>query len=225
MKNPCMNKENKSLFIVIEGADYAGKTTLIKNLKTKIQNNSEINNFFKKIIYTNEPNSEHLEFCNITKELALNRKDISDFTRALIFFANRSEHISKIIEPAINKGNCLVICDRFYLSTLVYQGDEHEQWMNWIRETQKLITTRTPDITYLIDIDHQTFTERYEKLQRRNAMDDYAKEKFISIKNRYLKLAKEYTDSNLGPIEILPNQPTEELAKIIEKNIQNSIPK
>lgn len=139
------SKNHPSLFIAIEGIDFSGKTTLIHRLKEILREDSLITGYFNQIIYTKEPNSSHSEACNQIKTIAVESEQINDLTRALLFFANRSEHISKVVQPARNQGRNLIICDRFYLSTLVYQIKKKTELLHWAQLTQKMICPDPPD--------------------------------------------------------------------------------
>lgn len=102
---------NKGKFIIFEGIDCSGKTTLVDNIK----------NYFQDLIFfTKEPYGTDLK--GEIKEII--RKSIlknDNMTTMLAFTLERSYHIKNYILPHLNRG-ISVISDRFFLSTLAYQG-------------------------------------------------------------------------------------------------------
>lgn len=103
----------KGQLIVFEGADNLGKTTQIEALY----------NFLKdkklKVIQTREPGGTPIG--SKIREILLNSTEkLPAKTQLLLFQADRSYHVEKIIKPYLEQGYT-ILCDRFYLSTLVYQ--------------------------------------------------------------------------------------------------------
>lgn len=101
--------KRKGFFVVIEGGDGCGKSTLINNLK----------NEFKNAVFTREPGGT--EYGEKIREVLFSCEGISKLTEMLIFASTRSELIDKVIAPNLNQGK-LIICDRFVYSSYVYQG-------------------------------------------------------------------------------------------------------
>jgi dTMP kinase len=74
-------------------------------------------------------------------------------TLALLFAADRADHVARCIQPALRSG-AYVICDRYDLSSYVYQSltsPEPQQVLPWIRQVNSRVTR--PDLTLVIDID------------------------------------------------------------------------
>ena len=96
------------MFIVIEGGDGVGKTTLINNLKVA---RSEY-------VFTKEPN-----FNETTDKIraVIDEGGLSTEAVAYLFGACRAEDTKKVILPALNEGKT-VIADRYVYSSIVYQG-------------------------------------------------------------------------------------------------------
>ena len=101
-------------FITFEGVDGVGKSTQIKLLTEKLQNEG------KNILLTREPGgtaiAEKVRAIVLDAELKLSLR-----TEILLFLASRSEHVEQIIKPALQNEK-IVLCDRFCDSTFVYQG-------------------------------------------------------------------------------------------------------
>ena len=102
-------------FIVIEGPDGTGKSTQVRLLTERLAK------LRIKLISPREPGATAAG--EAIRDVLLNRKNFSltPVTEALLFQAARSQLVSEIIEPALSQGTW-VLCDRFALSTLIYQG-------------------------------------------------------------------------------------------------------
>lgn len=107
-----MKTLDRGLFIVLEGADGTGKTTQAGLLhKHLIQEGYDA-------ILTREPGGTRIG--NILRDIML-YEDISRPTELFLYMADRAENVNKIIKPLLDE-NKIVICDRYYISTLIYQG-------------------------------------------------------------------------------------------------------
>ncbi|WP_216082828.1 dTMP kinase [Candidatus Mycoplasma haematohominis] len=215
-------KTPRSLFVVIEGIDFAGKTTLVKMLEESFRKDEKMKELFHEIIYTKEPGTPKLEFCTSIRNLVLQSKEINNETRALLFFANRSEHVEKLIIPTLNKPRRLIICDRFYLSTRIYQGLGNEKLIKWIQDTHKLVCPIVPDLTFMVNISKEIFLSRYkDKLSRseRNYMDTYTYDEIdkIMMLNKELEEEKDPLAGEL--IYLCGNKGVSPLVEIIKQKI------
>lgn len=104
---------NKGCFIVVEGVDGSGKTTLCKAFGDKLTE-LDIPN-----LVTHEPGGYIPEFKNMIVERGRS-EEWSKLTMTHLFVADRALHIEKVIKPALEEGK-IVICDRYVFSTIVYQ--------------------------------------------------------------------------------------------------------
>lgn len=143
-------------FIVFEGLDGAGKSSLIKGLASELTK--------RKIhhILTREPGgtglAEHI------RELLLNRNQEVPHprTEALLYQAGRAQHTELVIRPALTKGDW-VICDRFTASSIAFQGfgrslkRDDIEWLNEF-STHSL----KPQLTVLLDLSVEKSLERIE---------------------------------------------------------------
>ncbi len=132
----------KGLFVVLEGIDGAGTTTQMKCLKEQLLAKGY------GVHLTREPSDNFLGLL-IRKALTATLKDsaekpvsLNDETLALLFAADRLHHLAEEILPALHEGK-IVICDRYYGSSLVYQGALCG--LDWVKE----INSRAikPDVT------------------------------------------------------------------------------
>jgi dTMP kinase len=100
------------IFISFEGIDGAGKSTHISSVAEALRNQG------KTVILTREPGGTPL--AEKLREMILH--DAMDpLTEALLVFAGRRDHLVKVIEPALARGD-VVLCDRFTDATFAYQG-------------------------------------------------------------------------------------------------------
>jgi dTMP kinase len=144
-----MNK--KGIFIVIEGLDGSGKTTqanlLAKNLS---QNHS--------VLLTAEPSRGKIGTF-IRQGCLYEQKRLPTEAEALLFAADRIEHMQNELEPALSEGK-IVICDRYIFSSLAYQGSAGLS-LKWI----ETINARAlePDFSIFIDVPPQLVLERLQR--------------------------------------------------------------
>ena len=164
MSNNYYNKSKKGLFISFEGGEGVGKSTQIELLKTSLKKKN-IN-----VLSTREPGG--------TKEGELIRKFLvsgeinswDSYSESLLFNALRREHINKIINPSLFKGD-IVLCDRFIDSTIVYQGVG-----GTINQTLLLNLHKNfcydlyPDITFFLSLDPKVGLDR--TLSRNNKTEN-----------------------------------------------------
>jgi dTMP kinase len=133
--------KKKGTFICIEGLDGSGKTTQAKLLARKLKKTYDV-------IYTSEP-SQGLIGSFIRERYLYSENRLSPFVEALLFAADRIEHIENEIIPALNKGK-IVISDRYVFSSLAYQG-AGEVSLEWIQKINK--KSLSPDLAIFLDVD------------------------------------------------------------------------
>ena len=139
-------------FIVLEGIDGCGKTTQINKLSKWLPKSGLIKKNTT-LIKTREPGGSILG--REIREMILNTNKSntpSILTELLLYSADRAEHISKIILPALQRGNW-VISDRFSGSTLAYQGYGREINIDIIKKLENIVCQNiSPDLTFFLDI-------------------------------------------------------------------------
>jgi len=102
-----------SLFITLEGGDGVGKTTQQALLAERLRQEGYA------CLCTREPGDTALG--RRLRDLLLYGDPLARVTELLLYAADRAEHVSKVIVPALAAGQ-VVVCDRFTDSTLAYQG-------------------------------------------------------------------------------------------------------
>ena len=142
----------KGKFIVIEGIDGCGKTTQIDELSKWLPNSGLINKE-SKLITTREPGGSMLgkKLRGLILDNNANNKP-SSLAELLLYSADRAEHVSKIISPAL-KNNDWVISDRFADSTLAYQGYGRNINLEIIKNIESIVCQgEYPDLTFFLEI-------------------------------------------------------------------------
>lgn len=138
----------KGLFVCFEGPEGAGKTTQARRLADDLRAGGH------EVVLTREPGGTPL--AEAIRALVLSQAmaggAMSPATEALLFTAARSDHIERLIRPALAEGK-VVICDRFTGSTLAYQGGGRGLDGGALTAAQFLATGGlTPDLTLLLDL-------------------------------------------------------------------------
>jgi len=142
----------KGKFIVFEGIDGCGKTTQIDELSKWLPNSGLINKG-SKLITTREPGGSILG--KKLRRLILDNNENykpSSLAELLLYSADRAEHVTKIISPAL-KNNDWVISDRFSDSTLAYQGYGRNINLDIIKNIESIVCQGvSPDLTFFLEI-------------------------------------------------------------------------
>ena len=157
----------KGKFIVIEGIDGCGKTTQIDELSKWLPSSGLINKK-SKLITTREPGGSQLgkKLRGLILDNNANNKP-SSLAELLLYSADRAEHVSKIIAPAL-KNNNWVISDRFSDSTLAYQGYGRNINIEIIKNIESIVCQgEYPDLTFFLEISPEESI-----LRRKNEMPD-----------------------------------------------------
>ena len=157
----------KGKFIVIEGIDGCGKTTQIDELSKWLPKSGLINTK-SKLITTREPGGSLLgqKLRRLILDNNKNNKP-SSLAELLLYSADRAEHVSKIISPALNN-NDWVISDRFSASTLAYQGYGRKINLEIIKKIESIVCQGVyPDLTFFLEISPEESI-----LRRKNEIPD-----------------------------------------------------
>ena len=174
-------------FITFEGSEGCGKTTQIEALAKALEAQG------KTVLITREPGGTLIgeKIRNLLQDPS-HKNEISDMTELLLFSASRAELIASRIQPALKRGE-IVICDRFYDSTLVYQGLGRAIDMDIVEQLNQItVGTLKPDLTILLDLDAKVGIER-AKSRQSGELDRIENESlafFEAVRNGYLELAK-----------------------------------
>lgn len=178
------------LFITFEGPEGSGKSSVIKEITSRLQSEGY------EVVLTREPGGTPIseQIRNII--LDSNNTMMDPRTEALLYAASRRQHLVEKIWPAIKKGK-IVICDRYLDSSLAYQGYARGLGVQDILNVNSYATEGTfPDLTLLLDLDPQIGLDRIasNKAREVNRLDKEKLSFHQAVRNGYLSLSKEYKD-------------------------------
>ena len=145
----------KGAFIVLEGIDGSGTTTQMSLLARELERRG------LGVETTHEPSQGPVG--RLLRQLLVDAKTdchIAWGTMALLFAADRVDHVARTLLPAIERGR-IVICDRYDLSSLIYQSltaPETANSLSWIRVLNR--EAIRPDLTLVLDVPAEIAAER-----------------------------------------------------------------
>ena len=176
--------KKKAFFVVFEGIEGSGKSYHCKKLYKKISK------LGIKPVFTKEPGGSKSTY-PIRKIILSGKKNkFNKITDLLLYLASRSEHVEKIIKPAILKKK-VVICDRFMDSTIAYQvyGQKINQDIinNLHRE---ILGNIRPNLTFLLRVNVKEALKRINKRKFINRYDMQSKKFYMRAQKGYLNLVK-----------------------------------
>ena len=138
------------LFIALEGGDGAGKSTQARLLVDSLTGAGF------DVVLTREPGGTPAAEVIRSIVLSPDYAGLDPRAEALLFAAARSEHVHRLIRPALDRG-AIVISDRFVDSSIAYQGVARGLGVDVIAEINLWATQDTvPDLTVLLDVDAST---------------------------------------------------------------------
>ena len=161
----------KGAFICIEGLDGCGKTKQAKLLAKKLGKS-------RNTLYTAEPSRGKIG-TYIRNRCLYGEKRLSTVVEALLFAADRIEHVENEVLPALREGR-LVISDRYIYSSLAYQGAAGLS-LEWIENVNK--HALKPDLAVFIDVDPKTVMHRLKR--KRSVMENMETQQ--KVRDVYLK--------------------------------------
>lgn len=147
-------------FIVFEGLDGSGKSSLMSALETELTSKK------LPVLRTREPGGTPLG--DQIREMILRKEGPAPTARTelLLYEASRAQHVDQIIKPALQK-NSWVLCDRFSASSIAFQAGGREISEDWVERLNEFATDNLiPDLTVLLDL---TVEESRRRRNQRNA--------------------------------------------------------
>jgi dTMP kinase len=135
----------KGRFIVVEGIEGSGKSTLVRGFIERLRTDG------RDVVATREPGGTATG--DAIRSVFLDRTlTIGPLTETFLVNAARAQHVEELIRPALDAGR-MVLCDRFTDSTLAYQGYGRGLDLASLRRVCDAATGGTqPDLVLLIDL-------------------------------------------------------------------------
>ena len=196
-------------FYVFEGIDGGGKSTAARMLNDKLTST-----FGRDTVLTAEPSGSWIGDC----VRRANKEDVGDFAEALLFMADRAQHTLEI-SRAVEEGK-IVICDRYYVSTLAYQGVTLERLVPdpvlWLRAVNAPIIRR-PDITFYFMIEPE------KAMKRMKDRDEKSKFEKIGFLKKVASIYEEMSLSDPSAHVIDASRPLAEVFAEVLKAVQQNV--
>lgn len=173
------------MFITLEGPEGSGKTSHIPHLVEFLREKGHT------VFPTREPGGTSIseQIRDILHDMK--NAEMHPRTETLLYQAARAQIVEQVIKPRLADGE-IVISDRYYDSTIAYQGYGHQQNLDDIRALVKYATGGlTPDLTILLDLDVEVGLKRKTQNEVEwNRMDAYTVEFHKRVRAGYLEMVK-----------------------------------
>lgn len=199
---------NKGLLISFEGIDKCGKTTQVEILRKALEDSG------REVVVFREPGSTNIS--EQIRRILLSRENftMNDYCETLLYCAARAQLVTEKIIPSLDSGK-VVILDRYYHSTIAYQGYGRGLEMDFINiVTKTIIRDCIPHYTFVLDISPAEASERRD-LAGRDRLEMSSLQFFTAVRSGYLEMAK--NDERI--IVIDGTLPMENIASKIEDKI------
>lgn len=171
------------MFITLEGPEGSGKTSHIPYLVEYFRERGRV------IFPTREPGGTSIgeQIREILHDLK--NTEMHPRTETLLYQAARAQFVEQVIRPRLALGE-IVLSDRYYDSTLAYQGYGHQQELEQVRALVHYATGGlVPDLTILLDVDVEIGLKRKQKADEWNRLDAYTVDFHRRVRAGYLEMA------------------------------------
>ncbi|MBC5810679.1 MAG: dTMP kinase [Candidatus Eremiobacteraeota bacterium] len=184
----------RGLFVVVEGIEGSGKSTLTANVARTLRADG------RDVLETREPGGTPLG--DAVRSILLDdpSRAISPLGEAMLLSAARAQHVDDVLEPALAAGGT-VVCDRYALATLAYQGYGRGVPLETLRALNALATRGcTPDLIIVVDVPVAVSVERIAARSASSGrpIDRMEREReafHARVRDGYLELAR--SESNI----------------------------
>ncbi len=204
----------KSLFIVVDGMDGSGKSEAVKLLHNYLFSKNKK----YRVLTTREPTNGTYgkrirEILRKEQDPKLNAEYLLD-----LFTKDRQEHLNNVILPFLEKSNDhelnIVLCDRYYYSTIAFQST---QGLSTKKIIEKIKSFRKPDIAFILDVKSETALERIKYREK----EKFEKLEFMKkLRQSFLELPNQL-DDNIKVVDA--SKSMEETFESMKKEIERLI--
>ncbi len=174
------------MFITLEGPEGSGKTSHIPHLVEYLREQGHV------VFPTREPGGTSIseQIRDILHDMK--NAEMHPRTETLLYQSARAQIVEQVIKPRLADKE-IVISDRYYDSTIAYQGYGHQQNLDEIRALVKYATGGlSPDLTILLDLDVEVGLKRKTQNEVEwNRMDAYTVEFHKRVRAGYLEMVKQ----------------------------------
>ncbi len=178
----------KGLLISFEGTDGCGKSTQIRLLSEYLKSKG------REVVVSREPGG-----CKVgekIRNILLNAEnvEISPMCELFLYEAARAQHMSQVIEPALNEGK-IVILDRFIDSTFAYQGYGRELGEDCVDTFNRYaINNIYPNITLMLTLTAENAFKRKGGNDTKDRMEMAGDEFFKRVDKGLIRASEKYND-------------------------------
>ncbi|MGX8907413.1 dTMP kinase [Streptomyces netropsis] len=153
--DPDQMPSGTGFFIAFEGGDGAGKSTQVEAVAEWIRGKGH------EVVVTREPGATSIGKRLRAILLDVSSAGLSDRAEALMYAADRAEHVASVVRPALERG-AVVISDRYIDSSVAYQGAGRDLSPTEIARISRWATNGlVPNLTVLLDVSPETARERF----------------------------------------------------------------
>lgn len=209
-----MSAQHPGLFLTFEGGDGSGKSTQAALLEEWLLSQG------RTVVRTREPGGTDVG--NEIREIVLHRRGhIAPRAEALLYAADRAQHVSHVVRPALERGE-IVLQDRYLDSSVAYQGVGRELEADEIRRLSLWAAEGLlPDVTVLLDLDVSIGRSRLDDARTRyDRLESEAAEFHSRVRDAYLALAAAEPERFLVLDAALP---VEELAALVRARVSAAL--
>lgn len=177
-------------FLVFEGVDASGKSTLLSSLCNKLKE--------KGLDFTKTKEPGGTKTGEKIREILLQKQntELDPIAETLLYYTDRKQHIQEIIKPSLEK-NMWILSDRYWASTSAYQCGGRgvdENFVNQLKE--QICESYQPDLWILLNLPLEETLKRLfiSKAEKRDRLEMENSDFHQRVKDYYLKLAKQSTE-------------------------------
>ncbi|MGM9959172.1 MAG: dTMP kinase [Erysipelotrichaceae bacterium] len=200
----------KGSFIVIEGPDGSGKTTIALRLKEILSEKYDI-------VHTREPGG--IDIAEQIRNIILDPKNtaMEAKTEALLYAASRRQHLVEKVIPALKRGS-IVLCERFVYSSLVYQGYARGLGIDAVYDINRFAIGDTmPDLVLYLDVDEKTGLSRVNSRGNKDRLDGESSDFHKKVVEGYRLIKERFSDFKVVDASRSADEVLEDCLDIIYK--------
>lgn len=196
------------VFVALEGGEGAGKSTQARELERWLRGEGY------HVLLTHEPGATGVGRTLRGIVLDPETGDISDRTEALLYAADKAEHVDRVVAPALARG-AVVVTDRYVDSTLAYQGAGRSLADRELERVARWATgDLRPHLTVLLDLPPEAGLRRFEE---RDRIEAESLEFHERVREAFLRLASVQSEHYLV---VDARRPVDQIAAEIRSRVE-----
>ena len=199
-------------FVALEGGEGAGKSTQARLLAEWLRDKGH------EVVVTFEPGATELGRKLRSALLDADQQRLASRTEALLFAADRAEHVATVVSPALERG-AIVVTDRFVDSSIAYQGSGRDLAVpDVIRLSRWATDGLRPDLTVVLDLPP---TDGLRRVKSPDKLEAEPLEFHERVRDRFVTLARR---GGARYLLVDATKPPEEIAALIQARLEPLLP-